>query len=313
MEHVTAEQLFQACAAGDEGVCRSWLAQGGDPNQLSSELRTPLAWAANCGHERLVQLLLDSGADASVGDAQGELPLHRACLNGHLSCVSLLLERDEGTADVASAAGMLPLHCAALEQSVAVVERLCRLSSLSPNRRDSEGFTALHYAASHGAAAVVAALCEDSRVDLNRGDRDEGSTALMHAAREGREEVLRLLLAHGASLDSRNVYGFAAIDYAELPNVVHLLSNCVELEMECDCTQPGERLLLMWRDWTLESAVQLHTSPALFPVWRGVATDVTQPEEFKLAVSDGLSVRWESGSNRRGSPLERRWRQRFRP
>jgi ankyrin repeat protein len=312
MEHVAADQLFRACVSGDEAVCLAWLAQGGDPNQLSSELRTPLAWAADCGHEHLVKLLVAHGADATVADAQGELPLHRACLGGHLSCVSRLLERDEEAAEVASASGMLPLHCAALEQSSAVVERLCGLKKLSPNRRDAEGFSALHYAASHGAAAVVRVLCGDPRVDVDKCDRDEGSTALMHAAREGHEEVVRVLLAGGASLEARNDYGFTAFDYAEAPNVIDLLSNCVELFMECECTKPGETLLFMWRDWTTDTAVVLRTSELLFPMWRGVATDVTACEEFKLAISDGHSLRWEAGDNWKGNPIERRWRQRFR-
>lgn len=299
--------LFKACISGDEYLCREWLAGGGDPNQLSEELRTPLAWAADCGHAGIVKLLLEAGADAAVGDERAELPLHRAALNGHAACCEALLEWNSGLADAVSDRDMLPLHCAAMDQNALVARLLCSRTSRI-NSRDGDGFTALHHAASNGAAGVVAALCDDRRLKVDKGDREEGNTALMQAALAGHVEVVRRLLARGADVEARNLSGFAARDYAETTGVVQLLS-ATQLRVHCDCTQPGETVVMMWRDWTLEDAVWLSTSSAIYPQWTGHCNVEGMAEECKLAIvaADGVTVRWESGDNWLGSAEERTW------
>ncbi|KAL2060787.1 hypothetical protein VTL71DRAFT_8839 [Oculimacula yallundae] len=53
--------------------------------------RTPLAWAAENGHEAIVQLLLDKGANADLKDENGWTPLSWATRNGHEAVIKLLL------------------------------------------------------------------------------------------------------------------------------------------------------------------------------------------------------------------------------
>ncbi|EAW15004.1 Ankyrin repeat protein [Aspergillus clavatus NRRL 1] len=62
---------------------------------------TPLAWAADRGHLRLVELLIDRGANPSQFNEPGDFcnPLWRAVQGGHEAVVSLLLDRRDNSAN----------------------------------------------------------------------------------------------------------------------------------------------------------------------------------------------------------------------
>jgi len=64
---------------------------------------------------------------------------------------------------------------------------------------DSDGWTALIWAASNGHEAVMKLLVEHS-APVDSKD-NYGRTALLHAAQNGHEAVVRLLLEHGAAVD----------------------------------------------------------------------------------------------------------------
>ncbi|OJJ83539.1 ankyrin repeat domain-containing protein, partial [Aspergillus glaucus CBS 516.65] len=51
---------------------------------------TPLFWAARNGHEAVVNLLLEKGADTSTTDKDGRTPLFWAARNGNEAVVKLL-------------------------------------------------------------------------------------------------------------------------------------------------------------------------------------------------------------------------------
>jgi ankyrin repeat protein len=85
-----------------------------------------LCWAAFCGHERVVQRLLEKGADITGKDRSGETALSRAAMKGHETVVELLLEKG---ADVDSGNGFYyhtPLARAAWYGHEAVVKLLLK-------------------------------------------------------------------------------------------------------------------------------------------------------------------------------------------
>jgi ankyrin repeat protein len=53
---------------------------------------TPLFFGASSGHEAIVQLLLQKGADLESKDETGGTPLFQAAENGHEAVVKLLLD-----------------------------------------------------------------------------------------------------------------------------------------------------------------------------------------------------------------------------
>ena len=52
-----------------------------------------LHWAASCGYERVVQRLLERGADVARKNRSGQTALSRAAMEGHEAVVELLLEK----------------------------------------------------------------------------------------------------------------------------------------------------------------------------------------------------------------------------
>src|SRR5436190_1806753 len=96
---------------------------GENSEQPMAEVNQTLHWAGLNGHEAIVQMLLDRGADVAAKDQSGRTPLHRAAKNGHEAVVQMLVDRG---ADVAAKDqwGRTPLHRAAKNGHEAVVQML---------------------------------------------------------------------------------------------------------------------------------------------------------------------------------------------
>lgn len=65
-----------------------------DVNSRREDCTTPLWFAAAKGQEAAVRYLIKNGADSSIADKDGALPVMLAAQEGHLDIVRLLLEPD---------------------------------------------------------------------------------------------------------------------------------------------------------------------------------------------------------------------------
>ena len=75
----------------DGGACIE--VREGDVNKNTSLLR-----GAMRGHEEIVRILLNAGANLDVTNASGETPLSIATKKGHVKVVDILKEKIEATA-----------------------------------------------------------------------------------------------------------------------------------------------------------------------------------------------------------------------
>ena len=78
---------------------------------------SPLMVAADNGHQDVVQLLLDRGAEPNMADQNGVTPLHEAAFQGHNDVVQLLLDRG-AEPNMAEQDGLTPLHAEGLNQTL---------------------------------------------------------------------------------------------------------------------------------------------------------------------------------------------------
>ncbi|KAJ9636596.1 hypothetical protein H2204_005196 [Knufia peltigerae] len=160
---------------------------------------TPLAWAAEYGHEGVVRLLIArrNKIDVDSENSQRRTPLSFAAEHGHEVVLKMLLDTDKVDADAKSNHGRSPLSYAAAGGHERIVEMLLldTRQRVDPDAKDSGNRTPLFWAAWYGRIGVVnmLLLLENHRIDVDRAD-DCGRTPLLAAARNGREEVIKSLL-----------------------------------------------------------------------------------------------------------------------
>ena len=89
-----------------------------------------------------------------------------------------------------------------------VVQLLLDQEGVNADSTDNDGMTVLSLAAiaMHGATVKLLLEHKDAKVNINSKD-DNGETPLFLAAREGCEDMIRLLLKYGANIYVRNKYG----------------------------------------------------------------------------------------------------------
>ncbi|KAI8405712.1 hypothetical protein FOFC_15200 [Fusarium oxysporum] len=92
LEQSNKARLIRA-RLGHEAVVGLLLDRGANADAADKEGRTPLSWAAAKGNEIVVRLLLDRGANADAVDNEGQTPLSYAAENRHETIVRLLLDR----------------------------------------------------------------------------------------------------------------------------------------------------------------------------------------------------------------------------
>ena len=136
---------------------------------------TPLMEAASWGQADVAQLLIARGADVNASDDVGNTPLRLAA--DHSNTVQVLLK-----------------------------------AGADPNRASKKA-TPLSAAAESGAEAVVRMLL-DAGARIDTPAPEDGRTALMLAAIHDHRRIVKLLLARGADLNAKDLWGHTALELA---------------------------------------------------------------------------------------------------
>ncbi|XP_054011149.1 ankycorbin [Hylaeus anthracinus] len=212
--------LHWATVCGEAECVRLVLAAGAQPSTPDLRGGSPLHYAAQCCGAaataelavpkkvglKVLQTLLEFGADVNAKDEDGRQPILWAASAGSVEAV-LALARAGGSAAAGAADkdGLTALHCAASRGHARCVEALVNLCGAHPDHVDDNGCSALHYAATLGHADATALILKLG-ADPNRQDR-KGRTPALCAAAKGQLETLKILAQHGGSLYARTVRG----------------------------------------------------------------------------------------------------------
>jgi uncharacterized protein len=233
-----------AAREGDLESANLLLEAGADVNQVTEYGWTPLLTATNNRHYRLGSMLIDWGADVNRANKGGWTPLYLATRNrnieggdypvpkpdmDHLDYITALL--DHGANPNARArdnslsrtiftmswffeSGATPFVRASQSSDLALMKLLLAYGA-DPTIPTDYGDTALTTAAGIGWVDGVTyehsvkdnleavKMLLDLGLDPNAANAD-GRTALMGAAMKGRDDVIRLLVEHGARLETRD-------------------------------------------------------------------------------------------------------------
>ena len=144
--------------------------------------KTPLDWAIENKHEKVVKLLLEKGAEVDSKDRYGQTPLSLAVRKGHEAVIKLLLEKGAEMESEDKEWGQTLLSYAAERGLKLLLEKGAELES-----EDKSGQTPLSWAAEHGHEAVEANSLSDT--DSAR-DSMEGSSNLMLSSRTSLVDTL---------------------------------------------------------------------------------------------------------------------------
>ncbi|TKA76276.1 hypothetical protein B0A55_01830 [Friedmanniomyces simplex] len=236
------------------------------------EGRTPLHYAAESGHDTIIELLMEQGVDVDAVDEKGLTAVGEAALAGHADCLAVLIEHganmlhrddDKLTAlhhaaskehehllpllqahgldlDARTKTGQVALHYCAWNDWVSFANKL-RASGADVHARDSEGRNIQHDAAEGGQERFVGMLLDASYAFAVDERTRDYRTPLMLATIEGHLSVVDLLLGWGANVNARDVDEYSACHYAVQNGYTDIARRLAYAGAEyCKCVQCTE-------------------------------------------------------------------------
>ena len=207
--------------------------------------RNCLHEATISGREQILEIGLLGGIDVGRVDVYGRIPLHYACMHGHVAMVRKLLERGPLTInnldhdnftplihgivhhqlecvkellahgariDPESDADHVPLNLACQHGCAAITELL--LENGAKILPDAEGLYPQHLVARTGRTPDTLLLLEQYGADLDQRDKLYQWTPLFHAASEGRVSCIQVLLEKGVDVNILDEKDLSAMYYA---------------------------------------------------------------------------------------------------
>ena len=185
------------------------LEAGADVNQKRSDGVTSLILASQVGNIDVVNTLVNGGADVNLKANDGGTALILASASGHATIVALLLEHG---ADVsAKRIGSTALNEASLNGHTEVVRTLLA-HGLNVNALNGAGHTALMAACAKGHIDLARALIELG-ANVNLADEKKG-TALIFASMQGHVETVETILSKTADVNAKDSADHTALVFA---------------------------------------------------------------------------------------------------
>jgi ankyrin repeat protein len=192
--------------------------------------RTPLAWAAEQGHEPIVKLLLSmDGVEVNAADRNGWKPLFLAAMRRHKSVVKILLATESINTGFENEFGLTLLRLTAAHGEILAPTMVAVVCNMQQDLITTEGQM---WAVREQYELSMKRYIEKHKIDLNMKD-EWGRTLLSHAAELGLTMVVKLLCStHTVRRSIADRYGRTPIWWASRkghPTVVRLLSEILEV------------------------------------------------------------------------------------
>ncbi|XP_052503459.1 ankyrin repeat and SOCS box protein 3 isoform X1 [Budorcas taxicolor] len=154
--------------------------------------------AASQGHWKIIQILLEAGADPNATTLEETTPLFLAVENGQIDVLRLLLRYGANVNGSHSMCGWNALHQATFQENAEIIKLLLKKGA-NKECQDDFGITPLFVAAQYGKLESLSILIS-SGANVNCQALDK-ATPLFIAAQEGHTECVELLLSSGADPD----------------------------------------------------------------------------------------------------------------
>ncbi|MEG7523874.1 MAG: ankyrin repeat domain-containing protein [Chromatiales bacterium] len=201
------ERLFEACESGCLNEVMSLiapkflfisLASKVELNTIDKNGNAPLHIASKNGHNTIVKILIDKGADANLTNKNGDTPLNWALIKGNEDIAEFIIGKGADINGVNKHANP-PLH-KALEFKRRNIAELIINKGADVNAVDRNGKTALLWASMQGFEDIVKLVIQEG-ADLNASDK-YGNTPVHMALKGGHKNIENLLVSKGAVVES---------------------------------------------------------------------------------------------------------------
>lgn len=225
-------------------------------------------YASLNGDPRIIELLLQKGANPTDASETGETALHFAAYAGQTKSAEVLLQSSLLNVDVLDRTNQTPLFTAASRGHLSMVDTLLSHNANS-NRMDSYGSTPLSVAVRNGHVDVVKRLIMLTEDPVNRKD-GFGRTLLWWASKVGETKVMEVLrewaTKHGVETDDVDfsvetfALPLAEPDIKKICDVCtrdiltndpyHSCETCISFDVCVECFEMGMRCLSSSHEWT---------------------------------------------------------------
>lgn len=209
--------LLSAATNGDETAIKRLLALGANVNYANEKTGcTALFFAASKGHESVTALLLSAGADINHKNHMGDTALANAYIMGHDNLVNVLLENGaeppygDPRQNLSEQLLSIPR-----QKTIEVLQALLNQGA-DVNQPDYMGHTALSRAALMGCDESVVKLLLKAGANIDHYN-PRGDTALIAAVYSRNLNIAELLLNANLSIETINHVnddGYTALTYA---------------------------------------------------------------------------------------------------
>ncbi len=212
---VAAGALHDAAQKGDLEEARALIDKGVDIKIADENGLAALHHAAIYGHRDVITLLTSRGANVNVTNQDGWTPLHYAIFHGRKDVIEELIAHGADV-DIKDKKGKIPLFLA-LERDRQDIALLLINAGADIHATADDGETLLHRAALLGQCEVSKALL-DRGFDVN-SLRGYGWIPLHravrgYALRDSHVDMVKLLVARGAAIDTKDVNGSTPLNIA---------------------------------------------------------------------------------------------------
>lgn len=211
VDHLLRIGLMRAAERGNIDITEYLLKSGAKPDGAPGGRVSPLFKAIEKNHVGIVQLLLKFGGNVDAQDKQGRTALMTAAWKNHFHIMNELL-RCNADVNKKDNTGRNVLHNLAADKHCnwgrdVILELLRRDIAIDgPEALDADERNPLHWAASTGKSELCEMLLMRQRLpraNVNAiGNRQK--SALHLAVAHGRDDIVDLLLAHGANVMAKS-------------------------------------------------------------------------------------------------------------
>ncbi len=172
--------------------------------------KTPLHIAAEHGQMKIVEFLLEKGANPNTRDNLGRLPFHSAAFGGDLDIVKLL---KQDVIDIADDFGRSALFSAIPNNHKHVLEYLIQHGA-DPNLRGIDGLLPLHYATSCGVLDLMELFVPLLKFPDDINVQTHAGVSVLSCAARNNRAIVEFLLRKGARIDLADKEGKLPIHFA---------------------------------------------------------------------------------------------------